>query len=105
MMLIPFHDYTSKTDFVGMGYEINKISAEMESFDEYVRRYYFSEYFEKLKPALSPKRYIAKNMSMGENLFLFAIIVFFLTGMKYKQTYKVAFENMLIKFYTLMDMM
>ena len=92
MMLIPFHDYTSKTDFVGMGYVINKISAEMESFDEYVRRYYFSEYFEKLKPALSPKIYIAKNMSMERICFL-AIIVFFFDRMKYKQTYKVAFEK------------
>lgn len=90
MMLMPLHDYTSKTDFVGMGYEINKISVEMENFDEYVRRYYFSEYFDTLKPVLSSKIYVSKNMSMERICFL-TIIVFFFDRLKYKQTYKVAF--------------
>lgn len=90
MMMMPLHDYTSKTDFVGMGYEINKISVEMENFDEYVRRYYFSEYFDILKPVLSSKIYVSKNMSMERICFLI-IIVFFFDRLKYKQTYKVAF--------------
>lgn len=90
LMLMPFHDYTSKTDFDGVGYEVNKISAEMEDFDEYVRRYYFSEYFDALKPALSQKVYVSKKMSM-ERICYLTIMAFFFDRLKYKQTYKDAF--------------
>ena len=96
LMMMPFHDYTSKTDFTGLGYEINKISAEMEDFDEYVSKYYFGEYFDALKPALSKKVYVSKRMSM-ERICYLTIIAFFFDRMKYKQTYKDAFENVMVK--------
>lgn len=94
MVLSPWHDYTSKTDFDGVGYEINKICAEMEDFDEYVRRYYFDEYYEALRPVLITKVYVSKRISM-ERICYLTIIAFFFDRLKYKESYRKAFESVL----------
>lgn len=94
MVLSPWHDYTSKTDFDGLGYEINKICAEMEDFDEYVRRYYFNKYYEALRTVLITKVYISNRMSM-ERICYLTIIVFFFDRLKYKESYRKAFESVL----------
>ena len=70
MVLFPTYNYTSKTDFEGLGYEVNKICTEMESFDEYVRKYEFDEYYDALYPVLSQKVKVSKDMSMEEICFL-----------------------------------
>jgi len=96
MVLSPWHDYTSKTDFDGLGYEINKISAEMENFGDYERRYYFNEYYEALKPVLSTKVCVSKRMSMERVCYL-TIIAFFFDRLKYNENYRKAFESVLDK--------
>lgn len=90
LVLFPLPDYTSKTDFVGLGYEINKICTEMENFDIYFQRNYFPEYYDALKPVLSQKVAITKKMSM-ERICYLTIVAFFFDRVKYKKKYKDAF--------------
>lgn len=90
LVLFPLHDYTSKTDFDGLGYEINKICTEMEEFDEYLKNHYFYEYYDALKPVLSQKVVISKKMSMKRICYL-TIVAFFFDRVKYKKKYKEAF--------------
>lgn len=93
LVLFPLHDYTSKTDFVGLGYEINKICTEMEDFDFFVQRYYFPEYYDALKPVLSQKVAMTKKMSM-ERICYLTIVAFFFDRIKYRKKYRDTFGDM-----------
>lgn len=98
LVLFPLHDYTSKTDFVGLGYEVNKICTEMEEFDYYIKTYFFHEYYDALKPILSKLVFVSRRMDM-ERICYLTIIAFFFDRLKYNKKYQKAFEEIYDKKY------
>lgn len=93
MVLFPRFDYIHKTDFNGLGYEVNKIVAEMENFDSYFEEYYFPEFYEKLRPALMKKAYISKSMNM-KRVCAITIMSFFFDKLQFDNEYKDAFGEL-----------
>lgn len=92
LVLFPHYDYTSKTDFEGLGYSVNKIITELENFDSYVEMYDFPEYYEELKPCLSDKATVTRAMSMDRVCYL-VIMSFFMDKVKYVAKYQEAFSD------------
>lgn len=92
LVLFPLHDYTTKTDFVGLGYEVSKICTEMEELDYYIKTYFFHEYYDALKPILSKLVFVSRRMDM-ERICYLTIIAFFFDRLKYNKKYQKAFEE------------
>lgn len=93
MVLFPRFDYIHKTAFNGLGYEVNKIVAEMENFDSYFEEYYFPEFYEKLRPVLMRKAYISRSMNM-ERVCAITIMSFFFDKLQFDNEYKDAFSEL-----------
>ncbi len=96
LVLFPHYDYTSKTDFEGLGYSVNKIITELENFDSYVEMYDFPEYYEELKPCLSDKATVTRAMSMDRVCYL-VIMSFFMDKVKYVAKYQEAFKKLRVE--------
>lgn len=78
LVLLPLYSYDSSSSFsYSCAYEINKIVTEMENMDSYYEKYYFAEFYKKIKDEMGDQAYFKKNMSMERVCIIVLMLQFF----------------------------